>query len=560
MLAALPRWFWVLVVTLVSFAWFSALDLRKLQHPDEGRYAEIAREMAASGDWVTPRLNGILYFEKPPLQYWLTTAAFRAFEVDQWTARLPPALAGFLAVLAVAFTAGRLAGPVAGAYAGLALAGCVWHIGLAHFVTLDSLLAFLLTAALCAFLLANRERVAPGRNRLWMLVAWAAIALATLTKGVVALAIPGATLVLYTLFTRDASPWRKLRVLSGLALFAAIVTPWFVLVSTRNPGFAEFFFVHEHLQRFLTTGHKRTGAWWYFVPLFVVGVIPWLTIAPWTWREAWRAPAAANGFRWRTFCLVWAAFVFVFFSLSGSKLPSYILPMFPALMLVLGASLAAMPAAAIARLAAPLAFGSVAVFVAVVAGYDRAVARFADARTPLTLFEAYSPWAKLGTGLMALAAVAGWAALRAGTERGRTVGLATLAVGTLVGFQVLFIGHDVFRPTRSGYDILREAQHTLGAPLDPTVPFYQVHSYDQTVPFYLDRTTTLVAFRDEFAMGLDREPELAIADEARWVDEWTTLTQGYALMPRTDHAALIGRSVPMRTLASDPRRVLVARR
>ena len=305
-------------MAVLAFIWFGNLQYRLLSDPDEGRYAEIAREMAASGDWVTPRLNGILYFEKPPLQYWLTTAAFRAFEVDQWTARLPPALAGFLAVLAVAFTAGRLAGPVAGAYAGLALAGCVWHIGLAHFVTLDSLLAFLLTAALCAFLLANRERVAPGRIRLWMLVAWAAIALATLTKGVVALAIPGATLVLYTLFTRDASPWRKLRVLSGLALFAAIVTPWFVLVSTRNPGFAEFFFVHEHLQRFLTTGHKRTGAWWYFVPLFVVGVIPWLTIAPWTWREAWRAPAAANGFRWRTFCLVWAAFVFVFFGVVAT--------------------------------------------------------------------------------------------------------------------------------------------------------------------------------------------------------------------------------------------------
>jgi 4-amino-4-deoxy-L-arabinose transferase-like glycosyltransferase len=559
-LASLPRSAWAVIAAIVAFAWFSALDLRKLQHPDEGRYAEIAREMAVSGDWVTPRLNGIKYFEKPPLQYWVTAASYDLFETDQWTARLAPAVAGFLTILVVGITAARLAGPTAGAYAALALAGCVWHVGMSHFVTLDALLAFLLACALCSFLLANRTGLPPGRARLWMLAAWAELALAMLTKGLLALAIPGATLVLYSIFTRDLGPWRRLNVLPGLALFALIAAPWFVAVSIANPGFAEFFFIHEHVQRFLTTEHRRTGAWWYFVPMFVAGILPWLTIAPWTWRATWRAPAASNGFRWRAFCLVWAAFVFVFFSMSGSKLPSYILPMFAPLMLVLGPALAEMPARRITWLLVPMTVGAVVVFVGVSTAFDQVIPRIADERAQARLFHAYVPWAMLGTGVVALASLGALLTLWRGTERAKTVGIAIVSLGMLVGFQVLFIGHDVFRATRSGYDILREAKNAQGAPLDPGVPFFNVGSYDQTVPFYLGRTTTLVAFRDEFAMGLDMEPALGIPDEATWIERWKSLPAGYALMPTSEYTRFTAAGVPMRVLASDSRRVLVTRR
>src|SRR6476661_3213698 len=107
--AAFSRRAWTLLAIVMAVAWFASLDVRKLQHPDEGRYAEIAREMAVTGDWVTPRLNGIKYFEKPPLQYWLTAASFRAFEVDEWTARLPGALAGFLTILIVGYVGSSIA-------------------------------------------------------------------------------------------------------------------------------------------------------------------------------------------------------------------------------------------------------------------------------------------------------------------------------------------------------------------------------------------------------------------------------------------------------------------
>src|SRR6476620_5938587 len=122
-IASYSRRAWILLAILAAIAWFANLDVRMLQHPDEGRYAEIAREMVASGDWVTPRLDGIKYFEKPPLQYWLTAASFEAFELDEWTARLPGAVAGFLTVAVIAGTGAAIASPAAGLYAALALAG-----------------------------------------------------------------------------------------------------------------------------------------------------------------------------------------------------------------------------------------------------------------------------------------------------------------------------------------------------------------------------------------------------------------------------------------------------
>ena len=204
-------------------------------------------------------------------------------------------------------------------------------------MTLDALLTFWLTLSLGAFLLAQHARASPILQRRWMLLAWAATAGGVLTKGLVALLIPFCALVVYSLVTRDRAPWRRLHLGSGLVVLLVLAAPWFVLVSLRNPEFARFFFIHEHFERFLTTEHRRIGAWWYFVPMAVAGLLPWTGIFLWRLRHGWRdATVERNGFAWQRFCLVYAGFVLVFFSLSGSKLPSYILPMFPALALVLG--------------------------------------------------------------------------------------------------------------------------------------------------------------------------------------------------------------------------------
>ena len=560
MLASLPRSAWWLLALTATLIWFAGLDARRLQHPDEGRYAEIAREMAVSGDFVTPRLNDLKYFEKPPLQYWAGALTFKVFGVSEWTARLPAALAGLLAVLVVGWTGARLAGPTTGAYAALALTGCVWHAGLAHFLTLDAMLAFWLTLALCAFLLAQRDGLTPSSQRQWMWVAYAAAAGATLSKGLVALVIPGATLVLYSLLTRDLGPWRRLYVLSGTVIYLALTAPWFVLVARANPEFLRFFFIHEHVERFLGESHNRAGEWWYFVPWLVLGIMPWLLVWLVTLPRSWRdAEKAANGFSWARFCAVWAAFIFMFFSLSGSKLPSYILPLFPALALIVGFEMTRLSTRALAWIAMPLSVGATVLFAAWLVGYPRLVATLADAITPAAIYYEFGPWIGATFAVFAIGGTLAFVLFRRGTAPTKSWGIATLALTTLLALQLAFLGQDAFRHVRSSWDILANAERANGGPLDPALPVFQVHSYDQTLPFYLRRPTPLVAYRDEMALGLDAEPHKGYT-EAAWIDLWQAAPQAYAMMARETAAELAGKGVPMRVLARDPRRAFVARR
>ena len=559
-IAAYSRRAWTLLAIVAAIAWFANLDVRKLQHPDEGRYAEIAREMVASGDWVTPRLNGIKYFEKPPLQYWLTAASFEAFELDEWTARLPGAMAGFLTILVVAYAGAIVASPAIGAYAATALAGCVWPFGIAHMVTLDALLTFWLAVALCAFLVAQHHRVDARRQRGWMLVAWAATAGGVMTKGLVALLIPFCTLAIHTLVTGDRRPWSRLELGRGLVLFLLLSAPWFLLVSARNPEFARFFFIHEHFERFLTTEHRRTGAWWYFLPLLALGLLPWTGVFLFGLRQNWRSESKTPAFAWQRFCLIWCAFILVFFSMSGSKLPSYIPPIFPAAALAMGATLERTHARTLARFAALIATTTVALWLGALLGWPRIVHAFADARTPAALLTTLGTWVKLALGIAASGYLLAWIILRRHDVRAKTAGIVTLSLTTMLTMQAVYTGSDLFRSTRSAADLVTRLQNVNDPPYDRAAPFFQVRMYDQTLPFYLERTTTLVQYRDELAPGLDSEPWRAIARESDWFPQWRALPQGYAMMAPDTYAEFVAAGIPMRIVASDTRRVLVARR
>src|SRR5215470_12959321 len=191
-----------------ALVWFAGLEYRGLFMPDEGRYADIARGMLDSGDWVTPRLNGIKYLEKPPLQYWATAATFALFGVDEWTARLWPALTGLLCVAFTAFVASRLAPGRSWVLAALAFAGS-WGFFLGgQFLTLDMGLTFFLTVAVLAFVLSREQGTPPGAGRNWMLLAWAALGCAVLSKGLVSVVLPGLALAVYCAVERDLSALR----------------------------------------------------------------------------------------------------------------------------------------------------------------------------------------------------------------------------------------------------------------------------------------------------------------------------------------------------------------
>lgn len=561
MIASLSRRTWIALALITAVVWFANLDVRKLQHPDEGRYAEIAREMVTTGNWVTPRVNGIKYFEKPALQYWLTAASFEAFGISEWTARLPTALAGFLTVIAIGWAGAVLASPAVGVYSAAVLASCLWHFGMSHILTLDALLSFCLALALVGFLLAQRADATPRERERMMLLAYVATAAGILTKGVVALAIPGTTLLLYSLATRDFAPWKRLHLARGLPLLLLLTAPWFIVVSMRNPEFARFFFIHEHIERFLTPESRRPGPWWYFLPMLVAGLLPWTGVFLWRLKASWRDAAVdAGGFSWARFCLIWSAFILVFFSISHSKLPSYILPMFPALALVLGWQLEVMTARSLSALAALLAATTVLLWGAAMLGYPTLALRLADAKTPLPIYQALGPWVELGLGIAAAGYVAGWLAIRRASTAGRSVAVAVIAISTMLSMQAFFKGSDAFRATRSAADLVTALENASDPPYDRNAPFYQVRMYDQTLPFYLRRTTTLVAYRDEMGMGLDIQPELAIPKVADWISRWEALPQGYALMSPETRAMLAKEGVPMRVVASDSRRVLVERR
>src|SRR4029077_14700063 len=269
--------------------------------------------------------------------YWATATSFALFGEDEWTARLWTAVSGFLGLLFVAFAGNRVGPPSAGSIAGLVLASSCAYFLSSQYLTMDMGLTFFMSAALLSFLLAHEG--GPPVKRGWMLLAWAAMACGVLTKGLVGIVLPGMALAVYVVIERD---WRLLRELEwgrGLLLFSILALPWFITVQLRNPEFFDLFVLHEHFARYTLPGHNRPGPWWYFAVVLLVGMMPWTPALAGAVR---RALSARGGSRLdvERLLLIWIGVVLVFFSFSKSKLPAYILPVLPALALLMGRDVA----------------------------------------------------------------------------------------------------------------------------------------------------------------------------------------------------------------------------
>ena len=531
----------LVVVTLV--VGIDNLD-RPLANPDEGRYSEISREMVASGDWVTPRLNGIKYFEKPPLQYWGSALALEAFGNEEFAARLYVALCGLATILLVAFTGFRLGAAELGLGATLALLASPYFMALGGIVTLDMGLTLWTTATLCAYLLAE-SAADPRSRRRWMVAAWAAMALAVLSKGLVGIVFPAAAIGTQCLVRRDLTPIARLEWSYGLVVFLAIAAPWFVAVSYANPEFAEFFFIHEHFTRFLTTEHRRGEPWWYFLPIFFAGFLPWMFALPAAIAHAWRVDGRTDGAQPLRLAIVFAAFVLAFFSASGSKLPAYILPAFPPLALVLGRYLADAPPRRLATWMMPVGF------VAIAGAYAGWIApeRTRDAWTHALYLEA-RPWTLAGAAILLAVGVVGPLLLWRGR---RWLAFLVVAMGTMFMIDCLEDAYERLAPRQSGLAVAEKMRPLL----TPATRIYSVKIYDQTVPFYIGRTVRLVAYTDEFETGLKSQPELRIDDVARFRPEWLRPGDALAIMQPDIYQAFRAQGLPMQLVHEDPRRVLV---
>jgi 4-amino-4-deoxy-L-arabinose transferase-like glycosyltransferase len=553
----------VFLMFLAALALAIAFDNlgRPLANPDEGRYSEISREMAATGDWVTPRLNAIKYFEKPPLQYWASALVFKLFGANEYTARLYVWLCALATLAVVGYTGWRLGTPETGMAAMLALVASPYFMALGGIVTLDMGLTLWTTVTVCAFLLAENAAGRPRDRRRWMIVAWAAIALAVLSKGLVGIVFAGAAVFFHILVHRDFSVLRRMEWVPGLLVFFALAAPWFVLVSRANPEFAHFFFVHEHFQRFLTTAHRRTEPWWYFLPIMAVGFLPWMFALPAAIRHAWRVGTPADrplpgppptgtkrtpqdGQPMRV-ALLWSGFVVLFFSASGSKLPAYVLPAFPILALVLGRYLAEAPPRRLAlwsALALPLAG------LLLIAAY-RAPGGAREAWTR-AMYTAAQPWMYAAGAILIVALALSTVALRRGR---RWLALVTIAIASVLMIDCLEDAYEEFSPRQSGYEV---AQKMLPL-LRPDTRVYSVKIYDQTVPFYIGRTVMLVDYGDEFETGLKSEPGAHIERIEDFPAEWLRPGDALAIMQPGNFEQLERQGLPMEVLHRDPRRILV---
>jgi 4-amino-4-deoxy-L-arabinose transferase-like glycosyltransferase len=533
--------FWFILALL----WFLPLNYPHLFDPDEGRYAEIPREMVASGDWVTPRLDAIKYFEKPALQYWTTAVAYELFGEHAWTVRLWPALTGFLGLLLTWSLARRIYDERAALLAVMVQAGALLYIAMSRIATLDMSLGFTLQLAMTALALLVRLSTASS----WRLPALLGIGvtLAVLTKGLVGILIPGATAGLFMLIHRDwhlplrARPWWTLGIL------AIAGSPWFVLASERSPEFSHFFFVVQHFQRYLSPhGFDRYQPWWFFIAVLAGGFIPWTTLLPGAFVTGLRSARAGD--RASSFLTIWALFVLVFFSVSQSKLVPYIVPMLPALSLLTGRAIARLTPERVAmHLGLVFLFALAMVLTILVLWASPWGAALADRASTPSILVLLLAFAFLGVCSARAAYLA-----RAGTV---ISAVSVCALGSVLLTESALVAADYLPRMQR----VVELEEHLRPVLTPATRVYCVNDYVQPIPFYLQRPCMLVGYRGELDFGLTQEPWRFLPDLPSFVADFQEESEALAILRPEDYQQLEAMGVPFRVIYTDKSYVAVVK-
>lgn len=317
----------LLLTVVITFLYSLTLGLRPLTPPDEGRYSEIPREMVASGDYLTPHLNGIKYFEKPPLFYWMQTLSIKMTGLHIWSLRLMTEMMGVLGCLLTYWGGRKLYDRSTGILAATILASATFYAGLANYITLDMTLTTLLTGCLMAFIVGTRASSEKYRRyALWSMYAFAA--LATLTKGLIGAVFPGMIIFTWICFTNAWKELPKYHLVSGALIFLLISLPWHILVQLKNPEFFHFYFIEQHFLRYLTDYADRGQPIWFFPLVFTLGFFPWTGFVFSAIKNQAKVLRNPKQFPVEVFLILWAAVIFLFYWSSHSQLSPYILPVF----------------------------------------------------------------------------------------------------------------------------------------------------------------------------------------------------------------------------------------
>lgn len=350
----LSRLLWLIaIVATLYFCYFRQLGVVGLMGPDEPRYAWIARDMMESGDWITPRLYGSPWFEKPPLYYWGAALSFKVFGVNETSARLPSAIAALLATLTLAWLAWRVYGSATARWLLLLLPSSAGMIGFSHSAATDMLFSAMLTCAMVpAGVLLGMVPFARGEDRSAdrdfgtelsnsaKLIAAALLGLflgyAMLAKGPAAIILSGGAVVCWAAYTKRWKHTLRLLHPVAIAVFCVVALPWYVLCAMRNPDFLRVFILEHNFKRFLTPEFQHIQPFWYYAGILLIALLPWTPALLWAIVTGTRSLLrGARLSAMSRFLLSWASFCLVFFTISRSKLPGYILPAIPAIGLLL---------------------------------------------------------------------------------------------------------------------------------------------------------------------------------------------------------------------------------
>lgn len=537
-LAASPFLRWEGLALISVFACLLLGLSHPLQDLNEGLYARIPQEMLQSGHWIVPTLNGVPYLEKPPLMYWLTAAAYAMFGANEWTARSAPVVGAALLLAAVYWFARRHLRGNTPLLATVMLASTPLMMVLGRTVLFDSLFTALLTWSLVMLYEYWRE----PRKRRWLRWSYACLALAVLTKGFAAIIVFALIALAFAFATSGGAgaTLRRIRSLFdpvALVVFFALVMPWHVLAALEQPGFATFYFVNEHLLRFIgrrLPADYHTGPWWYYLPRIVAHVFPWslLLLIP-----AKRPPAGSGmdpGIR--RFLWIWLLAPVILFSLSQAKGDYYMLLVAPPLMLLLAQRLRAMIGKRLLSVV-PLAW-------LVVLGI-----------VPIRLFLSYRAPEHAGAFLAAAAALACIAAAAFAYRKHVVAVLTTAAIAlpVMLIYSGFFVANEDAKSTRALAQFIRASGVS-------EVYLYRDFETLSSLPFYLDEPVGVVASasRDlaygmllkpdpqrfptasEFAAAAARRPIWLVVERKRWKEfEHTRFVTQFTLQREAPHHLLL---------------------
>jgi 4-amino-4-deoxy-L-arabinose transferase-like glycosyltransferase len=536
------------------------LGHRPLAVPSEARYAELAREIVASGDWITPRINGIKYFFKPPLFYWIEALSIHALGLSEFALRLTTSLFALAGCL-LAYVAGRkLFDRLTGILAATVLATTLIWFTLSRIILLDVPVGVFLSLSLLAFLFAVREPSGSRARNVWLVTMYVAAAAATLTKGLIGIALPGIVIGTWIVLTWNWRMLLEVRLLSGLALFLLIAVPWHIAVGVQTPEFFHFYFVREHWERFTSTVHGRAQPWWFFLVILAAGVFPWTGfLFQSLWRNIERILSRTPEGQAELFLALWFWLILLFFSLSDSKLVPYVTPMMIPLALFIGRylALAFVEPAKWPGLNVGLwiAAGAAALIALVALVIGIAGARLAPTELADEIERArpVMGWLCLGAVVATVSII--WTMRRHGS--GAAFVVAVLAAATF--FQGVDTTMAQFQP-RS----IKPLAAQIASRLEPGDEIIAYRTYPQDLPVYLNRRISVVGWSGELDFGRQISPETQawmFDDEAELWRRWHGDATVYMIIPLHFEATVRSTAEPRyREISRTSRHVLATNR